>query len=178
MGDVAFDVAFSPKGDKLAACAADRSIRIYDVASGKEERLIEDHADWVLTVAWNNDGTRLVSGSRDKTSKLFDAANGESLATYPGHGEAVYSAAFSEDGKQVFTGGGDKKVHVWNPADGKKIADMPAGGDVYDIVVQAGQVFCCSSDKTARQFTAADRKQVKSLAGHADWVYTLSYNDA
>ena len=56
LNDVAFDVAFNGKGDKLAACGADRSIRVFDIASGKQEVLIEDHADWVMAIAWNKDG--------------------------------------------------------------------------------------------------------------------------
>jgi hypothetical protein len=177
MSDVAFDVAFSPKADKLAACAADRSIRIYDVATGKEERLIEDHADWVMAVAWNNDGTRIASASRDKTSKVFDPQTGESHATYNGHGQTVYGVAFSPDGKQVLTAGGDRKVHIWNPADSKKLAEIGGyGNDVYRVYVVGQNVFSCSGDKTARQNTVGNWAQVRQFAPHADWVYAIAVN--
>ncbi len=179
MSDVAWGVAFNPAGNKLAACGADRSIRIYDVATGKEERVIEDHADWVMAIAWNHDGTRLASASRDKTSKLFDAVTGESLVTYPGHGEQVFGVAFNADSTQVLSTGRDKKVHVWKPADAGKIGEIAGfGQEVYDITVQGGQIFCCSADKTARQFEAAERKPVRNYEGHTDWVYSLTYNDA
>ena len=179
MPDVAWGVAFNPAGNRLAACGADRTIRIYDVASGKEERVIEDHADWVMAVAWNHDGTRLASASRDKTSKLFDAGNGESLVTFPGHGEQVFGVAFNADSSQVLTSGRDKKVQIWKPADAAKIAEIVGfGQEVYCVVVAAGQIFCCSADKTARQFEAAERKAVRTYQGHTDWVYTLAYNDA
>ena len=179
MSDVAWGVAFHPAGNRLAACGADRSIRIYDVATGKEERVIEDHADWVMAVAWNHDGTRLASASRDKTSKLFDAVTGESLVTYPGHAEQVFGVAFNADSSQILTTGRDKKVHVWKPADAAKIGEIAGfGQEVYDIVVQGGQIFCCSADKTARQFEAGERKPVRNYEGHQDWVYSLAYNDA
>jgi mono/diheme cytochrome c family protein len=179
MSDVAWGVAFNPVGSKLAACGADRSIRIYDVASGTQDRLIEDHADWVMAVAWNHDGTRIASASRDKTSKLFDAATGESLVTYPGHSEQVFGVAFNADSSQVLTTGRDKKVHVWKPADAAKIGEITGfGQEVYDIVVEGGQIFCCSADKTAQQFEAAERKPVRKYEGHTDWVYSLAYNDA
>ena len=88
--DVAYRAVFNPAGTKLAVGGADRSIRVFDVASGKEEVLIEDHADWVIALAWSPDGAKLVSASRDKTAKLFNAANGESLVTYSGHADTVF----------------------------------------------------------------------------------------
>ncbi len=179
MSDVAWGVAFNPAGNRLAACGADRTIRLYDVATGKEDRVIEDHADWVMAVAWNHDGTRIASGSRDKTTKLFDAATGESLVTYPGHGEQVSGVAFNADSSQVLSAGRDKKIHIWKPADAAKIAEIAGfGQEVTDVIVSSGQIFASSADKTARQYEAAERKPVRNYDGHTDWVYTLSYNDA
>lgn len=179
MPDNALDVEFNPAGDKLAAASADRSIRIFNVASGAQEKIIEDHADWVMGIAWSPDGAKLASASRDKTAKVFDAANGESLATFPGHQEVVYGVSFSADGKQVFTSGGNKVVSVWNPDDGKKIADIGGfGGEVFKVLVRKDMVFTCSADKTARQHKAADRAQVRVFSGHTDWVYSLAYNEA
>ena len=140
MADVAFRAVFNPAGTKLAAGGADRSIRIFDVASGKQEILIEDHADWVVGLAWNPDGTRLASASRDKTSKLFNAANGESLMTYSGHGDQVFGVGFSGDGKLIFTAGGDKKIHAWNPDDGAKKGEIAGfGREVLGLVDQRRQ---------------------------------------
>jgi hypothetical protein len=176
--DVAFDVAFSPDGAKLAACGADRSIRVFDVASGKQEVLIEDHADWVLAIAWSPDGTRLASASRDKTSKVFDAKTGDSVLTYPGHGDTVYGVSFNADGTQVITAGRDKKIHLWQVADGKLLGDIPGFGlDVFAVICQVGQIFSCSGDRTVRQHAADTRKEVRTFAGHGDWVYTIAYHE-
>ena len=179
MSDVCLGVAFDPPGKRLAACGADRAIRIYDIASGKQDRLIEDHADWVMGIAWSPDGSQLVSGGRDKASKVFDLKTGESITTYPGHGETVYSAAFTPDGKQVLTSGADKRIHVWNPADGKLVAPITGfGGEVYKVQVREAFVFACSADKTAREFKLADRAAVYTFSGHKDYVYALDFNPA
>lgn len=178
LADVACDVTFSPDGTKLAAAAADRSIRVFDVATGAEEVLIEDHADWVLGVAWSPDGTKLVSASRDKTSKVFDSKTGDAVITYSGHGEPVYAAAFSPDSAQVYSAGRDRKIHQWQAADAKALAQIGGYGlDVFGVLIQAGQIFSCSGDKTARQHGLEQRNEVRVFSGHTDWVYALDYHD-
>ena len=47
--DVALALDFSPDGKRLAVGGADNSIRIYNTASGKQELLIEQHADCVAS---------------------------------------------------------------------------------------------------------------------------------
>ncbi|MBI4585224.1 MAG: hypothetical protein HY717_14520 [Planctomycetes bacterium] len=188
MSDVALGAAFNPAGTKLAACGADRSIRIYDVATGKEELVIEQHVDWVMAVAWNQDGTRIASASRDKTAKIFAAKSGELESTYVGHGQPVLGVAFSADGKQVFTSGRDHKIHVWNsapthatamsekPHDDKQIAVI--GGFSHAVLALAvgdGMIFSCAADRVVRQHRADDRQLVRAFTGHADWVYAMTY---
>ena len=177
MADVAYGAVFNPAGTKLAVGGADRAIRIFDVASGKQEVLIEDHADWVVNLAWSPDGTKLASASRDKTSKLFNAANGESLMTYSGHGEAVFGVGFSGDGKLVFSAGGDKKIHAWNPDDGAKKGEIAGfGREVLALAISADKIFGGSADKSVQQSRVDGFKPFKSYGGHTDAVFSLSYD--
>ncbi len=175
--DVAYCAVFNPAGTKLAVGGADRAIRIIDTASGKEEVLIEDHADWVVGLAWSPDGSKLVSASRDKTSKLFDAANGESLMTYSGHGDQVFDVAFSGDGKLIFSAGADKKIHAWNPDDGKKAGEVGGfGKEVLGVVAEGDKIFACSADTTVRQHRVEGFKHFKSYEGLSDAAYTLAFH--
>ena len=174
--DCVFAVAFSPDNKTLAAAGADRAVRIWDVATGKELALIEDHADWIFDVAFSPDGKRLASASRDKTAKVFDVAKKESLVTFPGHAESVYTVSFSADGKSVITGGGDNQIRVWNPdEDAKQIRTMGgAGGPVFKLCVlpDGKTIVACSADAKVRVYVDNSLKQ--TLAGHKDWIYSLA----
>ncbi|GIS61036.1 MAG: hypothetical protein CM1200mP2_32610 [Planctomycetaceae bacterium] len=148
-GDSVFAVAYSPHGKKIAAAGADRAIRIYDLATGKQLLAIEDHADWVMDVAWTPDGKKLASASRDKTSKVFDATTGDSLVTFNSHGQPVFGVGFSADGNQVITSGRDKNIRVWNTKDAKQVRAIGGFGDeVFRVVVaKDGKVYSSSADK-------------------------------
>lgn len=174
--DSVFAVAFSPDNKLVAAAGADRAIRIWEVATGKQLALIEDHADWIFDLAFSPDGKRLASASRDKTSKVFDVAKKESLVTFPGHAETVYAVVFTPDGKQVATGGADNQIRFWNPDDdGKQVRNLGGfGGPVFKIVnhPDGKHLLAAGSDKTIRIFEGA--KQVRTIGGHNDWIYTLA----
>lgn len=175
-GDVVQDVNFSPDGAVLAAASADTTIALYDAATGARRRVIANHADAVAGVAFSPDGKRLASASLDKSAKVFDATSGELVSTYNGHGAGVFSVAFG-DATQVLTAGRDKKIHVWNPSDGKKVSEITGfGHEVFKLVLAGDAIFSCSADGTARQHALVDRKEQRSYAGGAEWLYALAVN--
>ena len=174
--DSVYAVAFSPDSKLVAAAGADRAIRVWEVASGKETALIEDHADWIFDVAFSPDGKRLASASRDKTAKVFDLAKKESVATFPAHADAVFAVAFTPDGKQVASSGADNQIRVWNPDEDAKQAKTIGGfgGPIFRLLFapEGKTLVACSADKTLRVFDNFAAKA--TLSGHDDWIYTFA----
>jgi WD40 repeat protein len=64
-------LAFRPDGRILASGGDDRSIRLWDVATGKKTVPLMGHTDKVRAVAFSPDGQTLASGSSDGTIKLW-----------------------------------------------------------------------------------------------------------
>ncbi len=175
--DVVFSVAFSPDNKKIATAGADRTIRIFEVETGKLLSQIEDHADWIFAVAFSPDGKRLASASRDKTAKVFDVEKKESLVTFPAHAQPIYTVSFTPDGKGVATGGEDNRIRSWNPDnDGKPIREMAGfGGTVFKLRYSPDgkTLLACSADKAVTVLSASG-SQIRKLQGHKDWIYSLA----
>ena len=74
--DTLFGGSISPDGKLLACGAADKSIRLYELASGKELRKMDHHEDWVFQTVFGVDSKRLVSAGRDRAAKLIDVESG------------------------------------------------------------------------------------------------------
>ena len=70
-------VAFTPDGSRLASAGWDKTVRLWDVASGQEMVTLRAHADAVNAVAFSPDGSRLASASDDRTVTVWVAERGD-----------------------------------------------------------------------------------------------------
>ena len=69
--DSVWSVAFSPDGKLLASASRDKTVRLWDPATGAALQTLEGHRDSVLSVAFSPDGKLLASASHDETVRLW-----------------------------------------------------------------------------------------------------------
>ncbi len=116
-----FCAAFTPDGQRLVTGGADHTVRVWDVATGKQIHLLEGHRERVSALALSPDGKYCLSGSEDKTAILWDLESGGKVRTFRGHKNYINAVVFSPDGRQILTGAGDKLVKLWDLASGNEI---------------------------------------------------------
>jgi hypothetical protein len=118
-------LAVSPDGAFVAAGYRDGKIRLWDLHTGRLERLFEGHTLQVKALAFQPGGHQLASGGRDGTVRLWAVDTGEQLRQMSGPAKEVRCLAFSPDG-QTLASGHAGIVILWGVATGEQRSTLKA----------------------------------------------------
>jgi len=126
------DLAVSPDGSLVASCSKDGTIRLWELATGKELKRIQ----WagkseVRHVSFSPDGTKLLAGGRGggDTWRIYEVATCEALAL-PGATGKGRAWGFHPDGRSVIV----RETRRWDYERAREVWSVP------------GRYTCLSSD--------------------------------
>jgi WD40 repeat protein len=128
-------VAISADGRYALSGSKDRTLKLWDIRSGREVRTFRGHTGTVRSVAISADGRYALSGSKDRTLKLWDIRSGREVRTFEGHTDTVSSITFSPDGRYALSGSYDGTVRLWDVNTGKEIVQFTGFTDGEWVVI-------------------------------------------
>ena len=176
------DLAFTPDGNQLVSASNDKTIRIWDIATGKTVRMIRGESapgNWgaIYAMSLSPDGRWIAVGGylsdTDPISasviRLYDFATGKLVRLLAGHKNVVHALRFSPDSKRLISGSGDRTAMIWDIATGKALFRLAGHTDQVKTVnfsSDGTRAITGADDETLRLWNVADGKLIAEMKEH------------
>jgi WD40 repeat protein len=110
---VAYSVAFSPDGRRLAAAGEEGVATVWDTETFKIVHALRGHELAVLSVAFSPDGKRLATGNHHGIARVWDTATGQLLKEMGVPGAPISCVASSHDSRELTTTSFDGSLRIF-----------------------------------------------------------------
>ncbi|MCH8902544.1 MAG: class I tRNA ligase family protein [Bacteroidetes bacterium] len=122
-----YTLSLDPGENYLASGSFDATVKIWELATGKEIKTLDGHTGPVRTVDFSPDGKYLASGSDDHTIKLWDMESAKQIVTLRGHSSGVLAIQFSPSGERIISGSVDELIKIWDVETQREIMSWDGG---------------------------------------------------
>jgi pleiotropic regulator 1 len=170
-------LAVEPENKWFASGAGDRTIKIWDLATGNLRLTLTGHISTVRGLAVSPRHPYLFSCGEDKMVKCWDLETNKVIRHYHGHLSGVYTLSLHPTLDVLVTGGRDGVARVWDMRTRSNIHVLSGHkGTVSDVKCQEAdpQVITSSLDATVRLWDLAAGKTMGVLTHHKKGVRALA----
>ncbi len=170
-------LAFLPSGKRLITAGYGKTLRLWDLETGKDVKL-EGHTAAVKALALSNDGAMLLSGDVEGLVHQWDVRSQRSVLRFKAHADEVTALALSPDHENslLVSASTDRRIHIWDLEENKKVRSLDGGCGVLALAFDAkGQTFYSSGDDhLIRRWELRTGKLLATLKGHTGIILSLA----
>ncbi|KAI5462738.1 WD40-repeat-containing domain protein [Mariannaea sp. PMI_226] len=175
------DCVISSDGAYALSASWDKTLRLWELATGTTTRRFVGHTNDVLSVSFSADNRQIVSGSRDRTIKLWNTLGDcKYTISEKGHTEWVSCVRFSPNPQNpvIVSSGWDKLVKVWELSTCKLQTDhIGHTGYINTVTISPDGSLCASGGKdgTTMLWDLNESKHLYSLNAN-DEIHALVFS--
>lgn len=169
-------VAVDTTNEWFATGSADRTVKIWDLASGRLKLTLTGHISTVRGIAISPRHPYMFTVGEDKTVKCWDLEQNKVIRNYHGHLSGVYCVSLHPTLDVLMTGGRDSTIRVWDIRTRAQVFVLGGHRDTINAVITQSvdpQIISASVDSTIRTWDLAAGKCSATLTNHKKGVRAL-----
>eukprot|EP00455_Lapot_gusevi_P054958 TRINITY_DN889_c0_g1_i1.p1 TRINITY_DN889_c0_g1~~TRINITY_DN889_c0_g1_i1.p1 ORF type:complete len:463 (-),score=91.34 TRINITY_DN889_c0_g1_i1:44-1432(-) len=169
-------ISIDPSNEWFVTGSADRTIKIWDLASGTLKLTLTGHINAVRGVAVSQRHPYLFSVGEDKAVKCWDLEYNKVIRGYHGHLSGVYCVDIHPTIDVIITGGRDSTARVWDIRTKNQVHVLSGHSNtVASIRTQSAepQVITGSHDCVVKLWDLSTGRAVATLTNHKKSVRAL-----
>jgi WD40 repeat protein len=169
-------VSISPDDRFILSGSSDRTMRLWNVRSGKEKHCFQD-TNAIYTTAFSPDGHLVASGGVGGGIQLWDVSSGEILNWFSAHSVLVNSVVFYHEDRRIITGGNNKTLRVWDVRTGEAIGRFKrheSGVNCVALSADGRYVLSGGMDHTTRMWNVKSKKEKICFDEHRGAVLSVA----
>ncbi len=115
---------FSPDGAHFATASADKTARLWNVATGQQIGPPLPHEHIVRGVAFSPDGRLLATADEGGSARIWNAITGQPIGEPLRHDTALCTVRFHPDGRRVVISCRDNTARIWDITTGLPVSTL------------------------------------------------------
>jgi RNA polymerase sigma factor (sigma-70 family) len=156
LGDLPGVVALSPKGDAVAVAVGDKTVRLLDVAGGKESGPAGGHQRGLLALTVTPDGRTVATADGHGAIRLWDPATGRERRRLEAERGAGWALRLLGDGSSLLSRDADGTLRLWDLTTGReRRLQVPLAGRLFFDVSPDGKALAGAVADGDRQYALA-----------------------
>lgn len=171
------DLAISPDSRLLISASADKTIKVWELATGELLQTLTGATSFVNALTITFDGRFLIGASADKTIRIWNLETGELTNTLRGHTSFVDEIVMSPDGQILVSTGADKTIRIWNLDTGemRHVLQGHSGFvNTLEISSDGETLVSGSADASLQVWNLKTGENLHSLIGHSSFVNAIA----
>jgi len=190
---------FTPDGQRVITAGQDKTVRVWDAATGEELAVMRGHKTFPDNVTLSPDGQRVMTNGiwGDGIIRIWSIADGKEIAALRVHSVDNSTGwhwemwdvvvAFSPDARRlVIVSGVDRIARLYDAVTGEELAVLREAEDQVRAAAFSPDstrlvTASCPRDErngvhTASIWNAADGTELAVLRGHDDWIRAAAFS--
>jgi WD40 repeat protein len=174
--DFARAADFSPDGKKLVFRHDDRTLKVWETATGRDVATLESDITLPFRVTFSPDATYLAAARSDGSVAVWQLGFAQPLL-FKGHTEQVRAIAFSWDGLSLATSGQDNVVKLWNARTGQELRTFGQADNVQRLTFSPDnkRLVTGGSDGAVKIWDVETGQQLLTLHRHNREVTSVAF---